>query len=205
MKQLIKDVLDDMSTGQINLSSSSARKLIATTITAALKTKGSYKEYTEYELDEQQARASWVCSICGKNTFEVDGDYIGSGTNHLGCELESENDKKSYINDNVDETDKDKKVDWFDDKTMSSLTRTSDRRESDRREKNWSQKKHEDKVFNHLNWIDKLAEEVVSDNDTNYIYESPDSGKTVYRRKIGSSERELVKDWKTISGQSKAK
>ena len=193
MKQLIKDVLDDMSTGQINLSSSSARKLIATTITAALKTKGSYKEYTEYELDEQQARASWVCSICGKNTFEVDGDYIGSGTNHLGCELESENDKKSYINDNVDETDKDKKVDWFDDKTMSSLTRTSDRRESDRREKNWSQKKHEDKVFNHLNWIDKLAEEVVSDNDTNYIYESPDSGKTIYKREFGSDERIEIK------------
>ena len=193
MKQLIKDVLDDMSTGQINLSSSSARKLIATTITAALKTKGFYKEYTEYELDEQQARASWVCSICGKNTFEVDGDYIGSGTNHLGCELESENDKKSYINDNVDETDKDKKVDWFDDKRMSSLTRTSDRRESDRREKNWSQKKHEDKVFNHLNWIDKLAEEVVSDNDTNYIYESPDSGKTIYKREFGSDERIEIK------------
>ena len=44
-------------------------------------------------------------------------------------------------------------------------------------------------------WIDKLAEEVVSDNDTNYIYESPDSGKTVYKRKIGSDKRELVKDW----------
>ena len=54
-------------------------------------------------------------------------------------------------------------------------------------------------------WIDKLAEEVVTDNDTDYIYESPDSGKTVYRRKMGSDERELVKDWKTISGQSKAK
>ena len=54
-------------------------------------------------------------------------------------------------------------------------------------------------------WVDKLVEEVIDDNDTNYIYESPDSGKTVYRRKIGSSERELVKDWKTISGQSKAK
>ena len=180
MKQLIKDVLDDMSTGQINLSSSSARKLIATTITAALKTKGSYKEYTEYELEEQQARASWVCSICGKNTFEVDGDYIGSGTNHLGCELESENDKKSYINDTVDETDKDKKVDWFDDNDKRA---TGDRRESDRREKNW---------------IDKLSEEIVSDNDTNYIYESPDSGKTVYKRKIGSDKRELVKDWKKI-------
>ena len=90
MKQLIKDVLDDMSTGQINLSSADARKLIATTITAVLKTKGSYKEYTDYELDEQKASASWVCDICGKNTFEVDGDYIGSGTNHLGCELKIE-------------------------------------------------------------------------------------------------------------------
>ena len=93
MKQLIKDVLDDMSTGQINLSSNGARELIATTITAALKTKGSYKEYTEYELDEEKARASWVCSICGKNTFEIDSDYIGSGTNHLGCELRLEQDE----------------------------------------------------------------------------------------------------------------
>ena len=102
MKQLIKDVLDDMSTGQINLSSSSARKLIATTITAALKTKGFYKEYTEYELDEQKARASWVCSICGENTFEVDYDYIGTGTNHLGCELKSQEDIDEYIED-IDE------------------------------------------------------------------------------------------------------
>ena len=84
------DVLDDMSVGQINLGSEGARKVIANTITAALKTKGSYKEYTDYELDEQEARASWVCSICGKNTFEVDYDYLGSGTNHLGCELKSE-------------------------------------------------------------------------------------------------------------------
>ena len=99
MKQLIKDVLDDMSTGQINLSSSSARKLIATTITAALKTKGSYKEYTEYELDEQKARASWVCDICGENTFEVDSDYIGSGTNHLGCELKAEGEEIETLGD----------------------------------------------------------------------------------------------------------
>ena len=54
-------------------------------------------------------------------------------------------------------------------------------------------------------WVDKLAEEVVSDNDTGYIYESPDGGKTVYKRKEGSDKRELVKDWKTISGQSKVK
>ena len=93
MKQIIMDVLDDMSMGQINLGSEGARKVIANTITAALKTKGSYKEYTDYELDEQKARASWVCSICGKNTFEVDSDYIGSGTNHLGCEIRLEQDE----------------------------------------------------------------------------------------------------------------
>ncbi len=57
------------------------------------------------------------------------------------------------------------------------------------------QGKHEDKVFE----TDKLAEEIVSDNDTGYIYESPDGGKTVYQRKVGESERELVKDWDKIN------
>ena len=42
------------------------------------------------ECDEQQLRDIWVCSICGKSTYEVDYDYIGSGTNHLGCELKEE-------------------------------------------------------------------------------------------------------------------
>ena len=46
---------------------------------------------------------------------------------------------------------------------------------------------------------DKLAEEIVSDNDTGYIYESPDGGKTVYKRKEGSDKREVVKDWKKIN------
>ena len=96
MKQLIMDVLEDMSDGQINLASEAARQMVATTITAALKTKGSYKEYTDYELDEQEARKTWVCSICGKNTFEVDYDYLGSGTNHLGCELEVEKREQNW-------------------------------------------------------------------------------------------------------------
>ena len=96
--------------------------------------------------DEQKARESWVCDICGKSTYEVDYDYIGSGTNHLGCELELEIDKKSYINDEVDETDKDKKVDWFDDADYYTGPKP--------REKNWSQKKHEDKVFDEVSSVD---------------------------------------------------
>ena len=207
MKQLIKDVLDDMSTGQINLSSNGARELIATTITAALKTKGSYKEYTEYELDEQEARASWVCDICGENTFEVDSDYIGSGTNHLGCELEL-NIKMKHSDD-----PREHPINTYFTVGVKDKRETNDRRKSNRREKNWSQKKHEDKVFGndeHREYpynsfvrnkeeVDKLAEEIVSDNDTGYIYESPDGGKTVYKRKEGSDKRELVKDWKKIN------
>ena len=193
MKQLIKDVLEDMSQDQINLASETARETIATVIISAIRAsdKGWYLDLDHSEerekedkkilesrkTEEWKVKESWVCSICGKNTYDVDWDYIGSGTNHLGCELEDE------------------------------------KRKGDRREKNWSQKKHEDKVFGndeHREYpynsfvrnkeeVDKLAEEIVSDNDTGYIYESPDGGKTVYKRKEGSDKRELVKDWKKIN------
>ena len=102
MKQIIRGVLDDVSNSQMDLASVTVRETVSSLIFAALKTKGSYKEYTEYELDEQKARATWVCSICGENTFEVDSDYIGSGTNHLGCELKTWDEIESYVED-IDE------------------------------------------------------------------------------------------------------
>ena len=40
MKQLIKDILKEVSTGQVNLESSSAREMIANLIMADIKTKG---------------------------------------------------------------------------------------------------------------------------------------------------------------------
>ena len=102
MKQLIMDVLEDMSGGQINLASEAARKTVANTIVAAIKTnkKGWFLDIgaidgkpklTKEELETQRAKETWVCSICGKSTYDVDYDYIGTGTNHLGCELEMEN------------------------------------------------------------------------------------------------------------------
>jgi hypothetical protein len=45
----------------------------------------------------------------------------------------------------------------------------------------------------------KLAEEIVDNKEEKYIFESPDGGKTVFKRKFGSDKRELVKDWKAIS------
>ena len=219
MKQTIRDVLDDMSDSQINLASDAARETVSNLISVALKTKGSYTEYGDDEIEEQNARETWVCSICGKNTFEVEYDYIGSGTNHLGCELELEIDKKSYINDEVDETDKDKKVDWFDfqNSYFGNCNDDADYYTGPKpREKNWSQKKHEDKVFGDekswyedagdgtmlkvkQNWVDKLSEEIVDNKDEKYIYESPDGGKTVFRRPFSeydTSKKEEI-DWET--------
>ena len=225
MKQLIKDVLEDMSHGPstVTLSSPVFRETIAKAIMTAIKTKPGWNLDlstldNKPKIDEQKVRETWVCDVCGKSTFDVEDDYIGTGTNHLGCELEHEKRVSS-------------------DRRKSDFGSTPDRRRSDRREKNWSQKKHEEKVFNQAVFgdsrdlteakldnhqltndreypynsfvrnkeeVDKLAEEIVSDNDTGYIYESPDGGKTIYKRKVGESERELVsqeapKDWKKIN------
>ncbi len=84
------DVLEDMSNsqdGQLNLASEVARETTAKLISSTLKSKGSYIVFTDSEIKEQNARETWVCSICGENTADVDYDYLGSGTNHLGCEL----------------------------------------------------------------------------------------------------------------------
>ena len=43
------------------------------------------KEYLEY----------WTCEHCGEHTHEVDYDYLGNGTNHLGCELKLEMGEKN--------------------------------------------------------------------------------------------------------------
>ena len=94
-----------MSKDQVNLGSESARKNIANTIMAAIKSNGGKygkgwfldlstldrkPKLTPEEKETQRAKEYWVCEICGKSTYEVEYDYIGSGTNHLGCELEIE-------------------------------------------------------------------------------------------------------------------
>ena len=50
-------------------------------------------EWLTRDIEEQKAREIWICSICNKSTYDVDWDYIGSGTNHLGCELQDLHEK----------------------------------------------------------------------------------------------------------------
>ena len=158
MKQVILDVLEDISQGQVNLKSEAAREMIVNLIMAGIKTKGWYLDlgtHKSNELDtaghpvkkidkwltrdideavmideyddsanddstnddieykdivenldesdmekkmmwedsikeEQEARDTWVCGICNESTYAVDWDYVGSGTNHLECELKQD-------------------------------------------------------------------------------------------------------------------
>jgi len=212
MKQIIKDVLEDMSNSQVNLASDAARETVSSLISAALKTKGTYTEYDDSEIEEQEARETWVCEICGENTFEVDYDYLGSGTNHLGCELEVESNNTAGINPNIaediDETDKDKKVNWFDDDDIP---------EGLKRAKELTQEALEEglqkQIYNEMTSdglpeggdaqavleSHKLADEIVDNQKGKWIYESPDGGKTVFRRPFSDYDpknKEEI-DWET--------
>ncbi len=121
MKQLILDVLEDVSRGQPNLESEAARKMVANLIMGAIKSEPWYlnlnsfdgsinktaEECAEYYVsDKEKERAKWVCEICGENTFEVDFDYLGSEYNHLGCELKIEmaEDRRKKMKDKQNET-----------------------------------------------------------------------------------------------------
>lgn len=39
--------------------------------------------------NEEQKKNRWVCCVCGKNTFDVDNDYL-SGVDHLSCLVQEE-------------------------------------------------------------------------------------------------------------------
>ena len=151
MKQIIKDVLDDMTHSQVNLGSNAARKMVSTLISTALESKGCYTEYGDDEIEEQKARESWTCSICGESTYEVEYDYIGSGTNHLGCELKSQKEIDEYIED-IDEQAYAQGRGSSYDNLPEGLKRAKELsaeaiEEGMRRTKNDMQLEHEDKVF----------------------------------------------------------
>ena len=167
MKHTIRQVLDDMKDSQINLGSESARETIASLVSAALKTKGTYSEYTEDEIEKKKAQETWVCDVCDENTYDVDWDYIGSGTNHLSCELESEMETNTIQ----------KQV--YNEMTADGLPPGGDAQA--------------------VKESHKLAEEIVNAKKGDWIYESPDGGKTVFRRPFSDTDpkNKVEIDWET--------
>ena len=158
------DVLDDMSDSQINLASQAARETIANLISATLNDRGRWIEFDEQTINGQRAKESWVCDICGENTYDIDWDYIGSGTNHLGCELKTESDVEEYI-ENVDKDKINLKNQIYTEMTADGLPPGGD--------------------VEAVLESKKLAEQIINAQEGSWIYESPDSGKTIYKRPFG--------------------
>ncbi len=44
----------------------------------------------QLELFPDLYKQPWICELCEGDTSNVEYDYLGSGTNHLGCELKVE-------------------------------------------------------------------------------------------------------------------
>lgn len=192
MKQIIKDVLSDMSEGQINLGSKAAREMIASLVSAVLKEKGEYKKYTNDELEEQEAREYWVCEICKKSSYDLDWDYIGSGTNHLSCEVRLELDEEKMKRESILNGDEVAKALGHMDQSGNFITGPDGHFE--RNKKVWPGL---DVIMENATM--ELSEEIVDNKDEKYIYESPDGGETIFKRKVGSDKRELVKNWEKVS------
>ena len=206
MKQIIKDVLDDMSTTQVNLGSDAARDTISNLISAALKTKGTYTEYGDDEIEEQKARESWTCSICGESTYEVEYDYIGSGTNHLGCELKSQKEIDEYIEDIDEQAYAQGRGSSYDD-IPEGLKRAKELAQEALKEGLQKQAYMEMTSDGLPEGGDaqavleshKLADEIVDNKNEKWIYESPDGGETVFRRLFSDYDPENKEeiDWET--------
>jgi len=216
MKKIIMDVLEDMSSsqdGQLNLASEVARETTAKLISSTLKSKGSYIVFTDSEIEEQEARATWVCEICGENTFEVDYDYVGSGTNHLGCEL-----AEGFQEITKDRREKNSSQKKHEDKVFGhDQGGNYEMPEGLKIAKELSQEALKEgiqkQIYNEMTSdglpeggdsqavleSHKLADEIVDNQEGKWIYESPDGGKTVFRRPFSDydpSKKEEI-DWET--------
>ena len=217
MKHTIRQVLDDMKDSQINLGSESARETIASLVSAALKTKGTYSEYTEDEIKQQEARETWVCDVCDENTYDVDSDYIGSGTNHLQCELkleleeeviggrvEFEEPETKHFADGFHEGRWEDDVRIVDDAGVDIKTGKAAFPGIDAIQKQAYNEMTADGLppggdAQAVLESHRLAEEIVDNQKGKWIYESPDGGKTIFRRPFAdySPENKEEIDWET--------
>ena len=206
MKKIIKQALDDMRDSQINLSSDAARETVATLISTALKSEYSFTKHNKNVTDDE-IEASWVCTICDESTFDVEYDYLGSGTNHLSCELEMEQEKElkhfadgfhdgewerdmkqNYNPDTIGMTGHDHGKVWRHDMGGSYVEESKDI-------------SREELIKNIRKQVGSLemAEHIADSIENGVIYETPDNGKTIFQRKVADynpNNKEEI-NWKT--------
>ena len=193
MEKLIEDVLEELR--DTNLHSAAGRQAIVRAIMKEIRLgKGFFLNMNSIDGErvpgqtDKEEEAKWVCEHCGESTFYVEYDYIGSGSNHLQCDLKE---TKHFADDFHEGKDgdyvysgdlKDAQQQAYSELSADGLPPGGDAQ-----------------VTRDAN---KLAEEIAGGSaDLGYIFESPDGGETLYKRKVGESERELIskKDFKEYS------
>ena len=163
MEKLIDDVLKQYR--KTNLHSEAGRQVIVRAIMKEIRNpkRGFYLNMNTIdgripEVTDKEEEAKWVCEHCGKSTFELDYDYIGSGYNCLECDMKA---TKHFADDFHEGKDGD-----------NDYVYSGDMKEAN-----------------------KLAEEIAENSqEMGYIFETPDGGETLYRRKVGESKRELISE-----------
>lgn len=189
MEKIIDTVLERLK--ETNLHSAAGRQAIVRAIMKEIRSgKGFFLNMNSIDDDIPEAgdrleEAKWVCEHCGESTFYVEYDYIGSGSNHLQCDLKE---TKHFADDFHEGKDgdyvysgdlKDAQQQAYSELSADGLPPGGDAQ-----------------VTRDAN---KLAEEIAEGSaDLGYIFETPDGGETLYRRKVGESKRELIskENWK---------
>lgn len=161
MEKLIETVLEELR--DTNLHSAGGRQAIVRAIMKEIRSgKGFFLNMNSIDGErvpgqtDKEEEAKWVCEHCGESTFYVEYDYIGSGANHLQCDLKE---TKHFADDFHEGKDGD-----------NDYVYSGDMKE-----------------------VNKLAEEIAEGSaDLGYIFETPDGGETLYRRKVGEDKKELI-------------
>jgi len=195
MEKLIETVLEELR--DTNLHSAAGRQAIVRGIMKEVRSgKGFFLNMNSIDGErvpgqtDKEEEAKWVCEHCNESTFYVEYDYIGSGANHLQCDLKETkhfaddfHEGKDGDNDYVYSGDlKDAQQQAYNELSADGLPPGGDAQAT--------------------RDAQKLAEEIAEGSaDLGYIFESPDGGETLYRRKVGESKRELIskKDFQEYS------
>jgi hypothetical protein len=229
MKQLIMNALKGMSTGQINLESESARKSVANTIVAAMKTNkkgwfldlGSIDGKPKLTEEELETLESDDMPEGLKRAKELSQEAIVEGMRLTKNDMQLEHENKVFDKDEEEDepintyftADVKDKRDLEDQEDGDDVAKALghmneegnfitqaeevDGMYFDDEVKEWEEAVKETETLVDKSLEDyernKLSEEIVDDSDKTFIYESPDSGKTIYRRDLDSDERVEIK------------
>ena len=195
MEKLIETVLEELR--DTNLHSAAGRQAIVRGIMKEIRSgKGFFLNMNSIDGErvpgetDKEEEAKWVCKHCGESTFYVEYDYIGSGANHLQCDLKE---TKHFADDFHEGRDGDNDYVYSGD-LKDAQQQAYNELSADGLPPGGDAQATRD--------AQKLAEEIAEGSaDLGYIFESPDGGETLYRRKVGESKRELIskKDFQEYS------